>query len=929
MPRTRARGGYRAFVRTLLVIDAANALYRAFFALPPLRSPSGAPTGAVFGLANMLRKLIREEKPDAIAVAMDPRGGSFRRELFAGYKATRDAQPEDLSAQLPLARELIDAWQLPVLEVPGFEADDVIATLAKTAPPGWNVVIVSSDKDLMQLVGGRVVLLDSMKDKRIGPAEVQERFGVPPEQLLDVRALVGDPSDNIPGVKGIGEKGAAALIAEYGTLENLLAKAGEVKAKKAREALLAQADAARLSKQLATLRDDVPLPAGIDALAPHAPDRAALREIYKRLGFGRLVEEIDAEIAASGAPPSPSASRAAADPDRGLTPPGLDATFSSESVRCEVVRELAALRAAVQALADAERVGVVLVGDDEPGGLPGVPAGVALCGGAHAFYVPLAHDLLGGAQLAWPSAAPELFSLFEGPAARPWIAANTKRVQSLLAEAGCTAALPELDVELAAFLIDPAGATATSALALQLLGRELRGFEELTGRGAKARPASALSAEEAGAWAAQEASALLALAPRLEARIAADGLAPLLRDVELPLTAVLSAMERAGIRVDEQKLAALSQEYERELVRIEGNLYALAGERFQINSPKQLAAVLFEKLKLPPVKKTQTGFSTDESVLEQLSTQHELPAQILAWRRLAKLKSTWVDALPPLVNARTGRIHPTFNQIGAATGRLSSTHPNVQNIPIRSEEGVRIREAFVPAEGMTLLSADYSQVELRIVAHYSGDESLIDAFAKGEDVHRRTAAEVNGIEPDAVTADQRAHAKAINFGIIYGSSAFGIANQLGIAQAEAQATIDRYFARYRGVRRFLDETIAAAQETGFVRTLLGRRRYLPDLRSRNRALRQAAERMAVNTVIQGTAADLIKKAMVEVQQALRDAGLRARMLLQVHDELVFEAPPGELAELTKLVRSRMEGAYALSVPLVADVGSGRNWREAH
>jgi DNA polymerase-1 len=573
---------------------------------------------------------------------------------------------------------------------------------------------------------------------------------------------------------------------------------------------------------------------------------------------------------------------------------------------------------------------VVLVGDDEEGGLPSVPAGIALAGsGARAFYLPLAHDLLGGSQLAWSEASAELFGLFEGAAARAWLATNTKRVQSLLAEAGCMATLPALDLALAAFLLDSAGATTTPALALQLLGRELRGFEELTGRGARARPASALSAEEVGAWAAQEASALLGLAPLLEQRLAADDLTPLLRGVELPLTRVLSAMERAGVRIDEQKLAALSQEYERELVRIEGEIYALAGERFQINSPKQLASVLFERLKLPPVKKTQTGFSTDESVLEQLSGQHALPAAILGWRRLAKLKSTYIDALPPLVNARTGRIHPTFNQIGAATGRLSSTHPNVQNIPIRSEEGIRIREAFIPAEGMQLLSADYSQVELRIVAHYSGDESLIDAFAKGEDVHRRTAAEVNGIEPEDVTPDQRAHAKAINFGIIYGSSAFGIANQLGIAQAEAQATIDRYFARYRGVRRFLDETVATAQQAGFVRTLLGRRRYLQDLRSRNRALRQAAERMAVNTVIQGTAADLIKKAMVEVQDALRDAGLRARMLLQVHDELVFEAPPSELAQLTQLVKSRMEGVYDLSVPLVADVGTGRNWREAH
>jgi DNA polymerase-1 len=388
-------------------------------------------------------------------------------------------------------------------------------------------------------------------------------------------------------------------------------------------------------------------------------------------------------------------------------------------------------------------------------------------------------------------------------------------------------------------------------------------------------------------------------------------------------------MEREGVRVDEAKLAELSREYERELVTRKGRIEALAGEPFQVNSPKQLGQILFEKLKLPVVKKTKTGYSTDESVLEQLSAHHELPAAVLAWRRLAKLKSTYVDALPPLVDPKSGRIHPTFHQTGAATGRLSSSNPNVQNIPIRTPEGVRIREAFVPSEGQRLLSADYSQVELRIVAHYSGDESLIEAFERDEDVHRRTAAEVHGIAPEAVSPDQRAHAKAINFGIIYGSSAFGIANQLGIAQAEAQATIDRYFERYRGVRRFLDETVEQARTQGFVRTLLGRRRYLPDLSSRNRALRQAAERMAVNTVIQGTAADLIKKAMVEVAEALREAGLAARMILQVHDELVFEAPERELEALSGLVRERMQSVYALRVPLRVDVGTGNNWREAH
>ena len=893
-------------MRRLVLIDAANCLYRAFFApFPPLRTSDGTPTKAVYVFANMLRKLLREERPDGVAVVMDPPGRSFRRELYAGYKATRDAQPEELTLQLPLARELAQAWRIPILEVPGYEADDVIATLVERASADLEVVIVSTDKDLMQLVGARVALLDTMKDRRIGPAEVEERFGVPPERLLDVRALVGDSSDNIPGVKGIGEKGAAELVREWGDLERLLANAEHVKAKKAREALLAHAEDARLSKRLATLVSDVPLPVEPDALGPAQPDARALAELYRRLEFTRLLEELEGD--AGGAP------------------------AAAPRVEVEVVASAAALARAALPLLGADRIALVLLGDPEEGGLVPEPAGLALAGeDGRALYVPLGQaTLLAPAGLPFAEVAEVLRPLLAGPQKRPWLARNTKRVQTLFAEAEVKLPLPAFDVELGAFLIDPAAQRSTAALASAWLARAQRSFEDVAGRGAKALPAAELALEAASRWAAEEACTLLALAPRLGARLAADGLAPLFEEVELPLTAVLSEMEREGVRVDEKKLAELSREYDRELATIAGRIEALAGEPFQVNSPKQLGQILFEKLKLPVVKKTKTGYSTDESVLEQLSAHHELPAAVLAWRRLAKLKSTYVDALPPLVDPKSGRIHPTFHQAGAATGRISSSNPNVQNIPIRTLEGVRIREAFIPSEGRLLLSADYSQVELRIVAHYSGDESLIDAFEREEDVHRRTAAEVNGIEPSEVTADQRAQAKAINFGIIYGSSAFGIANQLGIAQAEAQATIDRYFARYRGVRRFLDETLEQARQQGFVRTLLGRRRYLPDLASRNRALRQAAERMAVNSVIQGTAADLIKKAMVEVAEGLAGAGLGARLILQVHDELVFEVRATDLEALGALVRERMESVYALRVPLRVDVGSGRNWREAH
>ncbi|MCP3986157.1 MAG: DNA polymerase I [bacterium] len=885
----------------LVVIDGANFLYRAFFGVPPLRNGEGFPTNAVYGFANMLRKVLREEAPDGIVIAMDPPGGSFRKELYTEYKANRDAQPEDLSAQIPVARELIQAFAIPIFEVPGFEADDVIASLVEHSPPELEVVIVSTDKDLMQLVSDRVVLLDTMKDKRIGPAEVEARFGVPPVQLLDVRALVGDPSDNIPGVKGIGEKGAAKLIGEWGDLETLIANASKVKGKKAREGLEGQADEARLSKRLAALRTDVPLPRKATDLDVPEPDTDALREIYQRLEFTRLLDDLEGGRPTEAAP--------------------------------EIPTDLLTTKAQLSAwLKGTEKQGLclALVGGDPESGLVGEPAGLAIACKDRVAYLPPGHTvLLPTCELSWDEALSAIGAQQAGGRGAVWWGRDTKRIQTVFAEAGVPLPVPVFDVELAGFLLDPAAHRTTAGLAQRSLGRSVRSFEEIAGRGAKAIPPHELPIDVAGPWAGQEVAALRDLQGPLRERLASDELDGLFDDVELPLTAVLSEMERAGVRIDEARLAELSDEYESELSRIQGRIYELAGEEFTIASPKQLQVILFDKLKLPPIKKTKTGFSTDEGVLEQLASQHDLPGEILAYRRLAKLKSTYVDALPPLVNEATGRIHPTFNQTGAATGRLSSAHPNVQNIPIRTEQGIRIREAFIPAQGNVLVSADYSQVELRVMAHFSRDASLIDAFHSGDDIHRRTAAEVGGIDPAEVTSAQREAAKAINFGIIYGSSAFGIANQLGIAQAEAQQTIDRYFAQYEGVRRFLEETKAAAKQDGFVRTLLGRRRYLPDLDSRNRALRMASERMAVNTVIQGTAADLIKKAMIEVSDFLRAEGLAARMILQVHDELVFDTPAAEADALGEGVRAIMEGTYALNVPLVVDVGSGEHWRAAH
>ena len=932
-------------MKRLVLIDAANALYRAFFALPQLRSPEGAPTGAVLGLANMLRKVLREEQPDAVAVAMDPPGGGFRRREFPEYKAKRDAQPEALSAQLPVMRELFDGWNIPLIEVADFEADDVIATLVRkvlAANAKTKISIVSTDKDLMQLVGERVVLLDAVKDRRIGREQVQERFGVPPEQLLDTRALAGDSSDNIPGVAGIGEKGAAKLIAEWGDLNTLLQNAAQVKAKRAREALLTGAEAAHLAKRLAALRDDVELPVSLANLKRRPPNWDALRALYRRLGFTRLLADLDGEAPPeSAAPPAPP----------------------QEQIAVQIAANEPELEAALQKLANAEAVAVALVGE-------GAPLGMALAASPQrACYIPLSGGETPAAASAQPdapqaSAAPQpelgappesappeesaapplalnsvlrqLRALFEGAAARPWIALDSKRLQTLLAKAGVQPALPHFDVEVGAFLVDPAARRGLPALSETWLQRALPDWQSLRGSGAKARPLAEVPLADAAQLAGSEACALLALAPLLRAKIAADGSAALFDEVELPLTRVLSRMERRGVRVDAEKLRELGREYAAELKHIEARVFELAEEEFAVASPKQLQKILFEKLKLPAAKKTRTGWSTDESVLEQLAALHALPAEVLAWRRLSKLKSTYVDAILRLLpepragaDPRGGRIHPAFHQTGAATGRLSASHPNVQNIPIRTEQGIRVREAFIPAEGCVLLSADYSQVELRVMAHYSADENLLAAFARGEDIHRRTAAEVNGVAPEAVSASMRAAAKAVNFGIIYGSSAFGIARQLGVSQTEARRTIERYFERYQGVRRFLDDTIEQAREAGHVRTLLGRRRYLPDLGSRNRALRQAAERAAVNSVIQGTAADLIKKAMVAVDAALAARGMESQMILQVHDELVFETPEAEVPALSALVRECMEHVCELAVPLLVEVGTGANWRDAH
>lgn len=909
------------------MIDGANTFYRAFFAIPNLRAPDGTPTNAAYGFANTLTKLLRDEKPDYVAVAWDPRGGSFRRDIFAGYKATRDAQPEDLTVQIPLVREVIEAFKIPILEVSNFEADDVIATLATELPADAELLIVSSDKDLMQLVSDRVTMLDGIKDRRYRPADVEDRFGVPPEKILEVRSLIGDPSDNIPGVKGIGEKGAAKLIQEWGDLENLLANAEKVKAKRAREALLEQADEARLSKELATLRCDVPLGIDFESLALAEADPGVLRALYDRLGFTRLVESIDKQISSAGGDASALAPVRAEQADVAFEI-AADAASFSKSLDALVSQGPLSFAAVLTpgSVVDARIVGLAIAG---------AKAGKK----AKVLFAPTEDAATAQDSLPMGDAPTRIpiqeivdvlaASLCNGAGAPEWGGLETKRVHAMLAERGTELPCPTFDVEMAAFLIDPAAARDLPSIAHQRLGARIQSWEELAGRGAKATPADEVELEALAQWTASQAATVRDVRISMLKQLESDGLFELFEQVEMPLIPVLGKVERNGVRVDEAKLGALSEEYSAKLKTIEAHIFELAGESFSVNSPKQLQHILFEKLGLTATKKTKTGYSTDEGVLERLASEHELPGEVLAWRRLSKLKSTYLDALPPLVSERSGRIHPTFLQMGAATGRLAATNPNVQNIPIRTADGIRIREAFVPAKGHKLVSADYSQVELRILAHYSGDESLIDAFEKGQDIHRRTAAEVAGISVAEVDDGQRSRAKAVNFGIIYGSSAFGLANQLGIGVGDAQSTIDAYFARYDGVRRFLDETIQSARDLGYVTTLLGRRRYLPDLGSKNRVLRQAAERMAVNTVIQGSEADLIKRAMVELELAIAEAGLKAKMILQVHDELVFEVPTAEVKALSELAQQRMRDVYALRVPLDVEVGVGATWREAH
>jgi DNA polymerase-1 len=874
--------------RVLYLIDISSYFYRAFHAIPGLSTSKGLPTNATYGVTNMLLKVIKERQPHYLALIFDSKGPTLRHRDFPEYKAQRPGMPEELVMQLPYIQKIIEDFRLPALQREGYEADDLICTLAHRArQQGFQVEIISGDKDLLPLVREGVDMWDPMKEVRYDPTAIREKYGLAPEELIEVRALAGDASDNIPGVPGIGEKTALKLIAEYHSLENLLAHLDQIKQKSLREKLTEYADQARLSRRLTVLEDAVPLEVDLEALQPGPPDRDGLRRLFVELEFNKLVKEL-----------------------------GFDTRPPSTCLLLKTREDLARLATEVRATGTMGHFW--LQGEQHPSLAP--LAGVALAWqtGA-AAYVPYGPELPAAA--VWQVLGP----LWSDPAVAK-VGPDLKAASLIAGRFGHQGAGLRGDLLLASYLLDPARYEQNlENVALHYLGLNLAGPRELAGR---PLGAADLPPDLACVYAATRAEAALNLWPLLQADLAREGLWELYVNLELPLLTVLARMEARGIGLDQDFLRRFGQDLETELRRLEREIYRLAGEEFLINSPQQLGRILFDKLHLTPQKKTKgKALSTDVEVLQILAAEHPLPAKILEYRTMGKLKSTYVDALLKLVNPATGRIHTTFLQSVAATGRLSSRDPNLQNIPVRGELGGQVRQAFIPAPGHVFLGADYSQMELRLLAHFSQDPTLLKAFREGIDIHRQTAAEVWGIHPELVTSELRRQAKVVNFGIIYGISPFGLAKQMRVSQRLAADFIQRYFARHPQVKAYLDQTLKTARERGWVTTLLGRRRRIPHLQNANRILRQEAERAAINTPLQGTAADLIKQAMLEVESALRAAGLAGCMLLQIHDELLFEVPETELAATAKLVRRVMSRVAELQVPLVVDLRVGKNWGE--
>ncbi len=906
--------------RKLVLVDGSSYLYRAFHALPPLTNSRGEPTGAVLGVLNMLNKLVKEEAPQRIAVVFDAPGRTFRDDLFEAYKAHRPPMPDDLRAQTQPLLDAVGAMGLPLLRVPGVEADDVIGTLAKRgAAAGFQVLISTGDKDMAQLVGPGVELVNTMSNTRLNREGVKAKFDVYPEQIIDYLALVGDSADNIPGISGVGPKTAAKWLNLYGTLDALIAHAAEIPGK-AGENLRAELATLDLSRKLATIDTDLPLEASPEALIGTPPDVEALRALYTRFEFRLLLKSLQAP----GAPPSaPSAAAPAA---------GQAAPADRPARNYAMITDRAALDAWLARLEGAPLASFDTETDDlnyMRARIVGVSFAVTP---GEAAYVPLAHD--------GPGAPPQLDRDATLAALKPWLE-NAARVKlghhlkydtHVLANHGIALAGHGYDSMLESYVLNStAGRHDMDSVAERYLGLRTIHFEDVAGKGAKQLKFNQVDVERATEYAAEDADVTLQLHQALWPRIEAEpALERLYVDIEQPLVAVLYRMERAGVLVDRELLRAQSGELAARMRELAQLAHAAAGGEFNLDSPKQLQEILFGRLAIPVIRKTPTGQpSTAEDVLEELAAEHELPRVILDYRGVAKLKSTYTDKLPDQIEPSTGRIHTSYHQAVAATGRLSSSDPNLQNIPIRTPEGRRIRQAFVAPAGSSLVAADYSQIELRIMAHLSEDAALLRAFALDRDIHRATAAEVFGLAEEVVTDEQRRAAKAINFGLIYGMSAFGLAKQLSIGRADAQRYVDLYFDRYPGVKRYMDETRVRARDAGFVETVFGRRLYLPQIRSRDQAERQYAERSAINAPMQGTAADIIKRAMIDVDAWIRDARVPARLIMQVHDELVLEVADHAVAEVTRELAQRMARGAELRVPLKVDIGTGANWDQAH
>ena len=856
--------------RKLFLIDGNSLLNRAYYALPPLTTVQGIPTNAVYGFVTMLYRLLDEYHPDKIYVAFDVSGPTFRHEAYDEYKANRKGMPDDLKPQVSLVKSVLDAWGIERLELPGYEADDIIGTTAKKGErAGYQVYIVTGDRDALQLVSDQITVLLTKRGIKelevVDPDALKEQYQLRPEQIIDLKGLMGDSSDNIPGVPGIGEKTALKLLEKYGTIKSLYQNLDREKGK-LKETLAKHKDLALLSRKLATI--DCQIPIEVDFQSKPAGDVHKLFTLFTELEFKSLIVRLQKEL--------------------GIKIDGLDATPASQNLdaldytflKPELLSKLSA------SLAAAQKCGIYYDGQH-----------LAAAAGSELWYIEPKY---------WDS----VILLMQEKSAQTAIYCNdSKSLVKLCADhkgridqfhiAG--------DVSLAAYVLDPSGKGDLSTLSV---------------RYGNLPPLMEVGSEPDQAV--EKAMRVLALGDILEKEIEAQEMLHLYHDVELPLAKVLAQMELIGIHCNPEKLERISAEMEKQLSQLTAEIYEFAGSEFNINSPKQLATILFDQLGLPVLKRTKTGPSTDAEVLEQLSF-HPLVERILAYRQVNKLKTTYADALVNLIKPETGRIHTTFNQYVTATGRLSSANPNLQNIPVRTAEGRRIRSSFEPESGWLLLTADYSQIELRVLAHLSGDQGMIDAFSSGIDIHRRTAAEVMGIPLEAVTAEQRDSAKAINFGIVYGISSFGLAKGANLSQAQAQKYIDQYFARYPQVKAYLDQMVSSAKEMGYVTTILNRRRYLPDIASKNYQRRSFAERTAMNTPIQGSAADIIKMAMLRIDQALKARKLQARMLLQVHDELVFEVRPQELETVARLVKENMESVMDLKVPLVVDLKAGKDW----